>query len=163
MAKTGEEYLAEALGQYLLDEGVLNENGIVATGTDSPIERLLFLALYVGCSLNVSWFTLVRKEPGDNQEIQIECQKQIGKYRVDFCFTVVSDHGPVSRLIVECDGHDFHERTKEQAAKDRSRDRDLQEQGYVVYRFTGSEIYRGAFGCARQIFRWAENSAWKRG
>jgi very-short-patch-repair endonuclease len=45
-------------------------------------------------------------------------------------------------LIVECDGHDFHDRTKEQASKDRARDRALQSLGYRVYRYTGSDLWR---------------------
>ena len=47
--------------------------------------------------------------------------------------------------MVECDGHDFHERTKQQAANDRSRDRDLISNGYTVLRYTGSELYRSPY------------------
>jgi len=69
-------------------------------------------------------------------------------YRVDFL--VVHTHGleGFGGTVIECDGHDFHERTKEQAAKDRSRDRELQQRGYRVLRFTGSEIWKDPFGCA---------------
>lgn len=42
--------------------------------------------------------------------------------------------------MVECDGHNYHERTSEQAKRDRKRDRDLTSQGFTVVRFTGSEI-----------------------
>ena len=45
------------------------------------------------------------------------------------------------KLIVECDGHDFHEKTKEQAKKDKQRDRYLITSGFYVLRFTGSEIW----------------------
>jgi hypothetical protein len=45
-------------------------------------------------------------------------------------------------IDVECDGHDFHERTKEQAERDRRRDREVQQVGYFVARFTGAEIAR---------------------
>jgi hypothetical protein len=54
-------------------------------------------------------------------------------------------------LVVECDGHDYHERSKEQAAYDRFRDRLAVFTGFSVFRFTGSEIYRDAHECARQI------------
>lgn len=60
------------------------------------------------------------------------------------------------RLIVECDGHEFHERTKEQAAKDRSRDRASTLAGMEVFRFTGSELWRDPYGCAGQVIEWAE-------
>jgi very-short-patch-repair endonuclease len=76
-------------------------------------------------------------------------QAHIGNYRVDFLFVNVS-RGRRRLVVVECDGHDFHERTKEQAAADKARDRFLVGHGYQVLRFTGSEIYRDPFGC------WAE-------
>lgn len=44
-------------------------------------------------------------------------------------------------LAVEVDGHDYHERTKEQASRDRRRDRDLQSIGVPTMRFTASEVY----------------------
>ena len=46
------------------------------------------------------------------------------------------------KLVAEVDGHDFHERTKEQAQRDKSRDRDLQAAGFTVFRFTGREVFR---------------------
>ena len=49
----------------------------------------------------------------------IEPQFAIDNYRVDFAIGPWPKDGRM--LIVECDGHDFHERTKEQAARDRSR------------------------------------------
>ncbi len=51
-------------------------------------------------------------------------------------------------VVIEVDGHDYHERTKEQARRDRSRDRQMMMHGWVPLRFTGSEIYRDASACA---------------
>lgn len=48
---------------------------------------------------------------------------------------------------VEVDGHDYHERTKEQASSDRERDRTLQRNGYAVIRFTGGDVFRDASRC----------------
>jgi hypothetical protein len=53
-------------------------------------------------------------------------------------------------LIIECDGHEFHEKTKAQAARDKKRDRTLQSLGYVVIRFTGSEVYNDPIACAEE-------------
>lgn len=70
-------------------------------------------------------------------------QVEIGKYKVDFCITIpIYDSNEDKKIIVECDGHEFHEKTKEQAQHDKERDRFLQAEGYPIYRFTGSEIYR---------------------
>jgi very-short-patch-repair endonuclease len=74
----------------------------------------------------------------------------VGKYRPDFLI-LADSHGHVFRFIVEVDGHDFHERTKEQAARDKKRDRWFQSEGYSVLRFTGSEVFRDPIDCARQV------------
>jgi len=55
-------------------------------------------------------------------------------------------------LAVEVDGHEFHERTKEQAAKDRSRDLAMLAAGVLVARFTGAQVYADAEGCAERAF-----------
>lgn len=65
----------------------------------------------------------------------------------------------VITVAVEADGHDFHERTKEQASRDRGRDRTFQLSGIPILRFTGSEIHRDAFGCGKQV----ETCVWTQG
>ena len=54
-------------------------------------------------------------------------------------------------IIIECDGHDFHEKTKTQARRDRSRDRRIQSRGSVILRFTGSEIWESPRLCAEEV------------
>lgn len=54
------------------------------------------------------------------------------------------------RVAVELDGHDFHERTKEQARRDRARERRLIAMGWTVVRFTGSEVYQDAERSVRE-------------
>ena len=119
---------------------------------ESPIEITMALALMVGARHeNVSVkFVSVRIEP----------QAQLGEHRVDFCLTldgsIRSKDGRIRsgsrQMVIECDGHDFHERTKEQARRDRERDRLLQSFGFVVYRYTGQEIWQDVFACAKQAF-----------
>ncbi len=55
------------------------------------------------------------------------------------------------RLVVEVDGHDFHERTKLQASRDRERDRELLMANCQVVRFTGSDVFNDPNGCAEKI------------
>jgi hypothetical protein len=90
-----------------------------------------------------------------------------GRYRTDFLFeltrdTYATDAGgddPLclsrsevfARLVVELDGHEFHERTKEQARRDRSRDRHLAALGFTVFRFTGSEVHRNPYRVADEV------------
>lgn len=56
------------------------------------------------------------------------------------------------RIIIECDGHDFHEKTKQQASRDKKRDRDLTTLGYAIYRFTGSEIFKNPSRCFDEVY-----------
>lgn len=77
-------------------------------------------------------------------------QATILKYKVDLLlwFSVGREIGGVA---IECDGHAFHEKTKEQAARDKRRDREILLEGFPVVRFSGSEIYNDAIGCAAQV------------
>jgi very-short-patch-repair endonuclease len=91
-----------------------------------------------------------RNQKGD---LVIQMQVWISDWPVDF----VLYHGgakTIRKMVVECDGHEFHERTKEQAARDRSRDRRLQAMGYQVFRFTGSELWRNPLKCIREVDDW---------
>lgn len=78
--------------------------------------------------------------------IPIVAQHPVGRYRLDFACVD-------QQLAIEADGHDFHERTKEQARHDKSRDRELQLLGWQVVRFTGSEIHENALHCAHQVLQ----------
>lgn len=69
-------------------------------------------------------------------------------FRVDFLICAIYQ-GKKYEIVIECDGHEFHEKTKKQAARDRQRDRLLTNNGYKVLRFTGSEIYKNPYVCAR--------------
>lgn len=75
-------------------------------------------------------------------QLQIIPQFKIENYTVDFLvkYEPLFQMEKFMQIVIECDGHDWHERTKEQAAKDRSRDRRLLRLGYLVLRYTGSEI-----------------------
>ena len=73
-------------------------------------------------------------------------QKPVGRYRVDFA---LYPH----RLAIEIDGHDHHERTKEQATKGKRRARDLQLAGWTVLPFSGSDVWNDPFGCCEDVNR----------
>jgi hypothetical protein len=73
---------------------------------------------------------------------------EILTYRADILIAVDGNDAMTEWLAVECDGHDFHDRTKQQAAYDRARDRELLAQGVYTIRFTGSEIHHDSHRCA---------------
>jgi very-short-patch-repair endonuclease len=63
-----------------------------------------------------------------------------GRYIVDFFVNARVCGFPVT-AVIECDGHDYHERTKDQASYDKARDRFCQANGHLVLRYTGSDIW----------------------
>lgn len=136
---------------------------------DSPIEKIFYAAL-----------DAVRRH-GDNRLDGLSCaprgeesklwgveawscmyvewQRPILDRRVDFVIRL-RDHvnNKWISMIVECDGHDFHEKTKEQAIRDRSFDRRAQDAGYTIFRFTGSEIWNKPCECAESVIQWIESA-----
>lgn len=141
---------------------------------DTPIERILFAALRSEISLGRHEHTVLlfpqrgtQLQPEyieqwlgrDVEPLTVETQVELDGWRVDFLVSTRAGTDSREFLIVECDGHEFHERTKDQAAKDRARDREFQAKGYTVFRFTGSEIWRDPCGCADQIIDWAVDKA----
>lgn len=74
--------------------------------------------------------------------VTVEREVPIGPYRVDFLLTY-GEH----RLVVECDGWEWHERTLEQANRDRERDQALLRAGYPTVRFTGSRVLAAVQEC----------------
>ncbi len=54
-------------------------------------------------------------------------------------------------IAVEIDGHEWHERTKEQVAYRNQRDRALQSVGWKVFHFSGSEVVRRPLECVTEV------------
>ena len=123
-------------------------------GCESPIEVMLGIAINARARY-LRWRFWSQLNP------QYSVSVPGGDYRVDFAVALVehaTDNGV--GVYVECDGHDFHEKTKEQAARDKKRDRDLSTDGTPVLHFTGSEIWRNAEACAREVIARLE-SLWE--
>lgn len=83
-------------------------------------------------------------------QAEVEVDDEIGTIHPDFVLGL-GLNGRWRKLGIECDGHDFHERTKEQAARDKRRDRSSFLSGVPILRFTGSEIYNEPAECMNQI------------
>lgn len=138
----------EPATQKIIDEfsnqliGHLNE---FLDGCESPIEKILALRLYEFMHIREYRFYQLLFEY-DIDVVDIEKQRLIKinntAYRVDFLITVFDMKTKEGYgFVVECDGHEYHEKTKSQAQKDKKRDRDMTTEGFTVLRFTGSEIY----------------------
>jgi very-short-patch-repair endonuclease len=62
------------------------------------------------------------------------------------------------KLCVYTDGHTYHERTEEQAQRDRNIDRKLQELGFQVLRYTGKDVNENAVKIIEDIKKWTEKA-----
>lgn len=136
---------------------------------DSPIENLFLFGLYVRLKWEQFHHAIYWARPPATLEnarrlscihprrpLHIFPQHHIAEFRADFLLAwarKVGDPNSVEFLGIECDGHEFHEKTKEQAQRDKSRDRKILSCGVPVMRFTGSEIYRAPLICGDEALR----------
>lgn len=146
LEKTTPRSIKNNIFNHILYE--LEEKNLFISSCETPIEVLLGLEVrreidYLSGRNGLHYYL------SPQHEIKLGEKK----YRVDFLLAPVmaEDHTAYPNIVIECDGHNYHERTKEQAAKDRSRDRALQKEGYRVIRFTGSEIVSRPKRCAWEV------------
>jgi very-short-patch-repair endonuclease len=130
--------------------------------TESPIEKV-FLAVFLhhrDCRVheigivNDSCPRTIRNGDRVAWDGCLASEVPIGPYRCDFVLQMFAnpDWPPWLTVDIECDGHNFHEKTKKQAKHDKERDRWMQINNIVVLRFTGSEIWNDPIACASQLF-----------
>jgi hypothetical protein len=77
---------------------------------------------------------------------QLTCRAGNRHYRLDYA--VVAPRRDLF-IAIEIDG--AHHFAREQVQRDRKRDRDLAARGWTPIRFTGSEVFRDAAGCVREV------------
>lgn len=110
---------------------------------ESPLEEAFFIGLIAYEPFYDFW---IFEEKFDNQV-------KVQNYRLDFAFI---DRDKDIFLDIELDGHSFHERTEEQAVRDRQRNIELQEEGWFVLRFHRKEIEDDLRGCIERIKKFYE-------
>lgn len=129
---------------------------------ESPIEQIMFLAIEDRFKDDGNFYII---------DFYISAQHPIKlnnkHYRVDLRVVVNGRSGPnlwpeidkesQVELFIECDGHDFHEKTKEQAKYDKQRDRAFAHASLNLLRFTGSEIYNKPEKCADEVYEFICN------
>lgn len=135
------------------DAHVAHEIEHLAQFCQSPIEQMLGAHLFATDPAILSFAAVIgdwNHSVSGGQGFYVWPQMGVRNYRADFGVLFNVQTG-VYRLAVECDGHEFHEKTKEQAQRDKARDREFLEEGWPVMRFTGSEIHRDPMKCADQV------------
>lgn len=115
----------------------------------SPIEKIFFLAFNIVRMFRSNEFP--DYVVGISVFPQFEVETESKKYCADF-YIVVEGYKDEIDIIVECDGHDFHEKTKKQVAYNNEREYAIKKAGYDILRFSGSQIYENPFKCANDIF-----------
>ena len=146
-----EDWLADRVYWFLFpmvaESRLLYEQSLI--DCESPIEQLLSLELE-----NIGLINTNTYNPYIDV-VAIEKQKTIKvkdkKYRVDFFIPVIYKNQEEIGFIIECDGYDFHQKTKEQVEEDNIRQRKLQKEGYEVIRLSGTEIYHKPYQCALEV------------
>ncbi|WP_341222206.1 endonuclease domain-containing protein [Polaribacter atrinae] len=119
----------------------------------SPLERKLFLAL------NKQYVRFETQYPLNwrGEKISIE-GKSYNNPKNNFKEVLtVADFYIEKRDIKLCvytDGHTYHERTEEQAQRDKRIDRKLQELGFKVLRYTGKDLNESADKIVDEIKKW---------
>lgn len=150
--------ICDVLDAGLFDRPCLSSLLSVVDRSESPIEADLGIALLHACGMMRRNAKLgMRRVMQLEQQVEVSVDGEVIA-RLDFClFSYLSDMSargvisatpPDSVLAIECDGHDFHEKTKAQALRDKGRDRHLLSHGINTIRFVGSEIYRDPVACA---------------
>ena len=157
------EYFDRFVKEAAQSEAVRYEEEVywIVERCESPIEALLIAALHKHSKLGCEAFDFCcatdkppSAAPPFDETAFVYTQVCLGNYRVDILILDASmpfDLREPSWIIVECDGHDYHERTKEQARRDKQRDRFFTAKGFRVLRFTGSEIWADPDACAAEI------------
>jgi very-short-patch-repair endonuclease len=158
----GEEFYETAKGRNweIRAETFLSEKDFLALNKcETPIEKIMYAELVMQ----------IKRNNTNKVKYVIEPQKriQVGRslYRVDFMVKAKSPDGTDKErtvvFIIECDGHQFHEKSEEQASRDKKRDRALKIAGYDTLRFTGSEIWNEPESCAFEVFSFVNTALLK--
>lgn len=130
---------------------------------ESPLE-VLFWLWWHACA-EASWPRLEELYLED----QVVVEVQTGEcFRLDFVvgltippeYKRAFDAGMLSwpKIAVEVDGHEFHERTKEQVATRDRRDRLLQQAGWTVFHYSWSEFTKEPERCVSEVFDLASST-----
>jgi len=128
----------------------LTYNCTTCIDIESPLERQLFLEL----RKSYIKFEIQYGLGHNGEKLNIEHNKKTNNYSnvltvVDF-YLEKRD----AKLCVYTDGHTYHERTEDQATRDRKIDRKLQQLGYTVLRYTGKDVREKSDKIINEIKNW---------
>lgn len=83
---------------------------------------------------------------------------QLEDHPKDKCFSgyipdfAIFMNGLYEGFVIEIDGHEWHEKTKEQAQRDKKKNRAYIKNKFIPIHFTGSEVFHNPEDCIREMF-----------
>jgi hypothetical protein len=126
---------------------------------DSPIEQIFLFVMEMYRGTHTVHFEIYPQ-----YSVQVDKKEYIADFLIRFSdYYRALDYYPENdiEIIVECDGHDFHEKTKEQVKKNNERDLALKKAGYEVLHFSGSQIYNDYKKCVSEVADYFETKIGK--
>lgn len=84
--------------------------------------------------------------------IGVRPQFKIGRFIADFVIYFDNPYVEENYVAIEIDGHEWHEKTKEQVARDKKRERSLLQHDFPAMRFSGSEVFHNCKYHALECF-----------
>ena len=129
-----------------IDDEILELILLDSINCDSPIEIILETAIHI------------KSQGSLFIEPQCEIKTKNKTYIADFC--IYGDEYINSflkkdfQLIIECDGYEFHQKSKKQVYYDNKREYDIKMENYEILRFSGSKIYNEPLKCAEEILNY---------
>lgn len=145
------EFLVNQVALHLIalssDAEMVLEESLI--DCESPIEQILSLALEQLNIVNIYKFNPFVDIVEIEKQKELQCGNK--KYRADFFIPVIYKNQENKCFVIECDGHEFHQKTKEQVERDNIRMRTLQKYGYEIIRFSETEIWHRPYKCANEV------------
>lgn len=161
----GEDYknLPDGVKEILNNELFLKAELILSEVKEikSPIEQI-FLTKF-NCELSGIEAELNSFMHWKHEELFKHCNLSIGEpipqfkidnYRVDFMIPItitVKNREIVRKIVIECDGYEYHYSTPEIILKDKKRQKYIEKKGYKVLRFLGKEIVEDIDNCINEF------------
>jgi hypothetical protein len=121
---------------------------------ESPLERTLFLEF----RKNYIPFQIQYALDHSGEQIDISENKRSKNFSNVLTVADFFIQKKDLKLCVYTDGHTYHERTEDQATRDRKIDRKLQELGYKVLRYTGKEVREKTDKIISDIKKWTDKA-----
>lgn len=133
----------------------------------TPIEQIFYVAfrLYTAdFSTDITQKTIIpfnamlNEEIAPQQEVICEGKKYIIDFSIDFSRKCVGNERYVYpefkdlKYAVELDGYNYHS-SKKQMEYDYERENNLKKFGYIVVRFTGSQVYNKPLSCVDTLVK----------